>query len=183
MTLSLNKIIPVNKQILSSISIADSDVVIGFGHFNVIHPGHIRYLQYARSIGKKLVIALLGESLIDVSIRGEYFSEVDRAEGLASLHIVDKVYILNDIQISEFINHYKPKLFVLGKEYQKTIRNDILQAIKSLENFGGKPVYHAGEVHYASADLLHGSQHTIEEERRNHFSQTTKRQNIKILFP
>jgi rfaE bifunctional protein kinase chain/domain len=174
------KIIPIYKLNLSKIEKAQSDVVVGFGHFNVIHPGHIRYLQHARSLGKKLSIALLGESLIDEPHKKEYFSEIDRAIGLASLQIVDKVFILNEIQLNDFIQFYQPKIFVLGKEYQKTKRSDIIEAVQSLESFGGKPIYHAGEIHYASVDLLHGSQQSIEEERRNLFFQTTKRQNIQI---
>jgi rfaE bifunctional protein kinase chain/domain len=174
------KIIPINKINLKQIEKSQSDVVLGFGHFNVIHPGHIRYLQHARSIGKKLAIAILGESLIDEPQKKEYFSELDRAIGLASLQIVDKVFILNDINLKEFINQYQPKFFVLGKEYQKTKRIEIIEAIQKLETFGGKPFYHAGEIHYASVDFLHGTQQSIEEERRHHFSQTTKRQSIKI---
>ena len=38
-----------------------SDAVVCFGHFNVIHPGHIRYFQRARSHGKTLIVAVLAE--------------------------------------------------------------------------------------------------------------------------
>jgi rfaE bifunctional protein kinase chain/domain len=174
------KIISVNSINLKSFSKLDKDDVIGFGHFNVIHPGHVRYLQHAKSIGKKLSIALLGESLIEDPQKKEYFSETDRAIGLASLQIVDKVFILNDISLAGFIKQLQPMTFVLGKEYQKTKRVDIVNAVQSLEQYGGNPVYHAGEIHYANADLLHGSSQSIEEERKTLFQQTCKRQNIKI---
>ena len=36
--------------------------VLGYGHFNTIHPGHIRYLKHEKSLGDKLVIALIGDN-------------------------------------------------------------------------------------------------------------------------
>ena len=51
-----------------------SDVVLCFGHFNVIHPGHLRYFQRARTHGSRLVVALEGDSLIrDDRTRRECF--------------------------------------------------------------------------------------------------------------
>jgi len=176
------KIISVNSSNLKSFSKLQETEVLGFGHFNIIHPGHVRYLQHAKSIGSKLVIALLGETLIETPQRKEYFSEQDRAFGLASLHVVDKVYIINGISLNQFIAQTQPRTFVLGKEYKKTNRSEIIEAIQTLERNGGKPFYHAGEIHYASSDLLHGTSQSIEEERKLLFQQTCKRQNIKLKF-
>ena len=36
--------------------------ILTYGHFNTIHPGHIRYLNYARKLGEKLIIALIGDN-------------------------------------------------------------------------------------------------------------------------
>ena len=35
--------------------------VLAYGHFNTIHPGHIRYLRHTRGLGDKLVVALIGD--------------------------------------------------------------------------------------------------------------------------
>ena len=35
--------------------------VMVYGHFSAIHPGHIRYLKYAKLLGKKLIVSLLGK--------------------------------------------------------------------------------------------------------------------------
>ena len=37
------------------------DCVLAYGHFNTIHPGHIRYLRHARVLAKKMVVALIGD--------------------------------------------------------------------------------------------------------------------------
>ena len=36
--------------------------VLVFGHFSTIHPGHIRYLKYAKKLRKRLIVALLGDN-------------------------------------------------------------------------------------------------------------------------
>ena len=41
------------------------DCVLAYGHFNTIHPGHIRYLRHARSLGQKMVVALIGDGKTD----------------------------------------------------------------------------------------------------------------------
>ena len=57
-----------------------SEVVICFGHFNVLHPGHLRYFQHAKTHGSWLVVALEGDSLIQDAERDRMFPELDRAE-------------------------------------------------------------------------------------------------------
>ncbi len=153
-------------------------LVFCYGHFNIIHPGHIRYLQHAKSLGKKLYIALLGDALLTHTSKNQYFSELERANGIASLDFVDRVLILDQLGLDQAILKYKPKYLVLGKEFQNTERTDILQAKHAIESISGKIEYHAGEIHYASADLLHGSLKSLEDIRRTSFIQSCKRQNV-----
>ncbi|MBE7411838.1 MAG: PfkB family carbohydrate kinase [Leptospiraceae bacterium] len=164
---------------LNSIGKGD-DIVLCYGHFNIIHPGHIRFLQYARTLGKKLIVAVWGDRLVQENQRSKYFSQLERAEGVASIHFVDMVYILDKMTIDIFISNIKPAKFVLGKEFENTSRKDIKDAIASLDSYGGKIQYHAGEIHYASSELLHGSQQDIESERRHLFLQSCHRQGIEM---
>lgn len=68
----------------------------------------------------------------------------------------------------------------MGKELENTHREDIKAAVYSIEKQNGKVIFHAGEVHYASADLLHGSQQDLESERKHLFLQANKRQGIDL---
>ncbi|EMY76221.1 putative bifunctional protein RfaE, domain I [Leptospira weilii serovar Ranarum str. ICFT] len=159
---------------------SEDSLILCYGHFNVIHPGHIRFLQYAKSLGKKLKVAVLGDQSIPELQRNKYFHQMERAEGVASLHFVDLVYVLDKISLEDLSIRIKPSVLVLGKEFENTDRENIKEAISAIEKQNGKVVFHAGEVHYASADLLHGSQQDLESERKHLFLQTCKRQGIDL---
>ena len=47
---------------LKDINASHKGFVLTYGHFTTIHAGHIRYLKYAKSKGKKLIISLLGDN-------------------------------------------------------------------------------------------------------------------------
>lgn len=180
MTYPNSKIESITKKTLSSL-VSDKEVTsLGYGHFNIIHPGHIRYLQHGKSLGKHLYIAILGDSQIINTKNHHYFSEWDRAIGLASLNIVDRVFVLNEVDLSELILKLHPSFLVLGKEFLNSDRKDIKDAINACYSYNGQVEYHAGEVHYASSDLFHGSMKSIELERKQLFIQSCKRQNVNI---
>ena len=60
-----------------------NDFVLGYGHFTTIHPGHIRYLKYAKSIGSKLIIAIKGDEIDDDRQFPYQFNQKERAEALS----------------------------------------------------------------------------------------------------
>ena len=68
---------------------SSNEAALCFGHFNSIHPGHIRYFQYAALHGAQLIVALEGDSQMPLAVRDQLFCELDRAESLAALDIVD----------------------------------------------------------------------------------------------
>lgn len=184
---SINIMIPNSHKIESiedisqlSESPLEESLVLCYGHFNVIHPGHIRFLQYAKSLGKKLKVAILGDRDIAESQRSKYFHQMERAEGVASLHFVDSVYVLDKVSLKDLSVRIRPSVLVLGKELENTHREDIKAAVYSIEKQNGKVIFHAGEIHYASSDLLHGSQQELESERKHLFLQVCKRQEVKL---
>ena len=86
--------------------------VLAYGHFNTIHPGHIRYLRHARGLGKQLVVALIGDGKTKYA-----FQQQERAEALSLLGIADAVLLLEADEINTAIEALKPKVLVLGNEY------------------------------------------------------------------
>lgn len=147
-----------------------SDVVVCFGHFNVIHPGHIRYFQRARSHGKTLMVAVEGDDLITGAERNHFYSEKERAEAICGLHLVDLVVILDSGTLEDLIDLVQPALLVLGKEFKDNYRSRVAAAVGKIAEFGGSVVYDAGEIHYSTTELLYGSQSQIEEERWDQFN-------------
>lgn len=174
------KIFAVDTASVQKLAAQPEMTVLCYGHFNIIHPGHIRFLQYARSLGKRLITAIIGDSMIGEAGKGHYFTEAERASGVGSIAYVDQVFILNEIGLEIFAAQLKPAILVLGKEYENTTKQgpQLKKQLQRIEAVGIKIVFHAGEIHYASSDLLRGSIRDIEAERRQFFLQACRRQNL-----
>ena len=147
--------------------------ILAYGHFNTIHPGHIRYLRHARNLGAKLVVALIGDN----TATNYTFSQEERAEALSLLGISDFVLLLDGDELSKVIHEIKPSVVVLGNEYKD--KDDIQETIDIIEKRGGSVQFHAGEIHYATADLLTGSERDLRQQRRELFKAACRRQDIK----
>lgn len=89
------------------------------GCFDLLHPGHVRYLQQARALGDALLVALNG----DISVRAlkgparPINSEHDRAEVLAALACVDYVTIFHTERITDLARTIRPQVYAKGGDY------------------------------------------------------------------
>ena len=72
--------------------------VLAYGHFTTIHPGHIRYLRHARSLGSTLAVALIGDGNSDQNTY--LFRQPERAEALSLLGIASDLISILDIAYS-----------------------------------------------------------------------------------
>jgi len=144
-------------------------VALCFGHFNSIHPGHIRYFQYAALYGVQLIVALEGNTQMPLAVRDQVFSELDRAESLATLDIIDQVIILDDGSLQDLVKLLQPAALVLGKEFETNCPPRLIKAVNQAKEQGIDVVYAAGETRYSTADLLHGTQNELELERWQKF--------------
>ena len=172
-----HKIFSINDESVSDIVNRRERLVVCYGHFNVIHPGHKRYLKYARAQGDKLVIALQDDASL-INEVGQYFSEYERAEGISSLHIVDYVVILEKGKLDNFVKMVKPRILVLGSEHESEPDKKIDAAVVELKKYNGRVIYHAGETSYASVDLLHSRVDDLEREKVDLFKKACRNQHI-----
>ncbi len=148
--------------------------VLTYGHFSTIHPGHIRYLRHAKGLGNRLIVALIGDNS-----KTDYpFNQRDRAEAITLLGIVDAVLLLEADELDKAIDKLKPKILVLGNEY-KDISN-IQETLVKQKELGGIVQFHAGETHYATADLLISSERDLRQERKRLFQAACRRQEINV---
>ena len=147
-----------------------NDCALAYGHFDTIHPGHVRYLKYAKSIGKKLIVAIMGDSK-----KHDYpsfkFNQKERSETLAMLDIADIIICLKEEELSEVVKKIKPKALVLGKEKESPNNVDYQtrKAINLQIQLGGIVEFKAGEVNYSSAEVLYKSEGEILEKRKEEF--------------
>ena len=114
----------------------DIKIVATNGCFDILHIGHIRSLQKAKSIGNVLVVGLNSNSSIK-KLKGDkrpINNEKERAEVLAALSCIDIVTIFNEETAERFIEIVKPDIYVKGAEYPL----DKLPEAKMVNKYGGK---------------------------------------------
>jgi len=111
-------------------------IVFTNGVFDLLHPGHVRYLQAARAEGDALVIAINS----DRSVRGNkgpgrpIMPETERAEVLASLACVDAVVIFDDPTPAAIIDVVQPDILVKGADWAA----DAIVGRETVEARGGR---------------------------------------------
>ena len=151
--------------------------VLTFGHFNTIHHGHIRFLEYAKSKGKNLTVALIGDK-IEKGKRRFQFSQSERAKSLILLPLIDKIVLLKDDEIDLLVERSKPKYLILGREYEGNINPNIKKAIFLNKSNKRNVIFHSGDIQYSSKSLLNTSEKILEERRRKEFKLACSRSNL-----
>lgn len=121
-------------------------IVFVSGNFNILHPGHIRFLRFAKSCGNFLVAGVQSDSIAGASV---YVGEEHRLEALRSISDIDFSFIMR-VPPSEFICKLQPAVVVKGKEHEKC-KNFEQEAVDS---YGGKLLFSSGEVVFSSLELL-----------------------------
>ena len=112
---------------------SDGNVVVTTnGCFDVLHLGHLRYLQAARQLGDLLVVAVNSDSSVR-QLKGEnrpLVPEEERAEMLAGLGCVDYVVIFPELTPISLLSELKPSIHVKGGDYklEQLIEKDVVEA-------------------------------------------------------
>ena len=124
--------------IVSYLKKDDKKIVFTNGCFDLLHPGHVRYLESARRLGDILVVALNSDDSIR-RIKGEgkpYVREVERAEMLGALHSVDFVTTFSEDTPQTLIEELLPDVLVKGGDWSK----DQIVGRKTVEENGGQVI-------------------------------------------
>lgn len=129
-------------------------VVHCHGCFDLVHPGHLRYLQFARSLGDVLVVSLTGDAAVGKGADRPYIPQELRAENLAALQFVDWVVIDPHPTACELLETLRPDVYVKGREYAVSSDPRFLKEKEVVERHGGRVVFHSGDVVYSSTRLL-----------------------------
>ena len=116
------------------------------GHFNVVHPGHLRLFRFAKECSDYLVVGVESD---DVAGDAAHLPQEIRIEGLQSNIWVDDVVLITK-SVSQTIYDLRPDIVIKGKEFetQLNIEEEIIK------KYGGKLVFSSGETLFSSLDLL-----------------------------
>ena len=117
-------------------------IVFTNGCFDILHAGHVRYLETAKSFGDILMVGVNSDKSVR-TLKGEtrpINSEQDRALLIASLETVDYVIIFNEDTPYELINTIKPHTLVKGGDYagQKVVGQDLVSELRLVNFIEGK---------------------------------------------
>jgi rfaE bifunctional protein nucleotidyltransferase chain/domain len=154
---------PVQRKVVSPAALAENlqklrcagqTVVQCHGCFDIVHPGHIRYLQFARQLGDVLVVSLTGDAAVAKGPDRPYISEELRAESLAALEFVDWVVIDPHPTACELLALLRPDVFVKGREYAEATDPRFQREREVVERYGGRVAFHSGDVVFSSTRLV-----------------------------
>jgi len=117
-------------------------VVFTNGCFDLLHAGHVKYLETAKSFGDVLIIGLNSDKSV-TALKGEgrpINAQMDRAYILAALEVVDYVVIFDEDTPYKLIKAIKPHTLVKGGDYEgkEVIGQDIADELKLVEFLDGK---------------------------------------------
>jgi len=123
-----------------------NSTVLVSGIFNILHPGHMRLLKFAKKSGKKLTVVIEGDKLAG---NDAHIPESLRLEAVQSHNLVNEAFISDD-PIEIIINRIQPDIVVKGKEHE-LLENPELDAVQS---YGGRLLFSSGETFFSSVDLI-----------------------------
>jgi rfaE bifunctional protein kinase chain/domain len=124
----------------------ESQTVFVSGVFNILHPGHIRLLRFAREMGSRLVVAVTNDESAGSTAS---VPESLRLESVKSLRFVDDAFLFNgDVNVP--LLKLRPGIVVKGREHSLVFNPET----KALMSYGGRLVFGSGEAFFSSDDLI-----------------------------
>ena len=129
-------------------------IVLTNGHFDLLHVGHLRYLQSARRLGDALVVGLNSDASTRSRKPGRpLVPQEERAELLAALACVDVVVIFDDPTANALVGALHPEIYVKGGDWGLPGGPRPPEA-EVVESYGGRVVYLAYIPNHSTSSLI-----------------------------
>ena len=130
-------------------------IALCHGCFDVLHPGHVGYLQAAAARADTLVVSITSDDAIEKADGTRpHLPEELRAGHLAALACVDHVVVCAAETAAPVINRLRPDLYVKGSEYAASDDPRVAAERELVESLGGHVLFTSGSVVLSSTDLL-----------------------------
>lgn len=130
--------------------------VLCHGTFDLMHTGHIRYLQRARKEGDVLLVTVTADEFVNKGPGRPIFNEHLRAESLAALQCVDLVAINPAMTAVDALHAIQPSVYAKGSEYRvqaDDVTGNITREQDAVEAHGGE-MFFTDEITFSSSQLL-----------------------------
>lgn len=130
-------------------------VIMCHGVFDVVHPGHLRHLIYAKSKADILVASLTSDRHITKGVHRPHVPQDLRALNLAAFEIVDYVVIDPNENPIETLQRLKPDFFAKGYEYNASgLHPKTREEVEVVSSYGGEVIFTPGDIIYSSSHLI-----------------------------
>ena len=130
-------------------------VIMCHGTFDLVHPGHIRHLMYAKDHADVLVASLTSDSHINKANFRPFVPQDLRAMNLAALECVDYVIIDDDETPIENLKFIQPDFFAKGYEYSaEGIHPKTREEMAVIESYGGELLFTPGDLVLSSSAII-----------------------------
>lgn len=143
----------------------DKKLVFVSGVFNIVHPGHVRLLNFARECGDVLIVGLFCDDSPGVMLGFE-----DRKSALIAMESVREVVQVAPEDLAATLGILRPTVVVKGKEHE-TLSNPEGEVLSS---YGGHLIFASGDQKFSSRDLIRREfegGRTLQLQADNHFLQ------------
>ena len=144
-------------------------IVMCHGVFDLLHVGHIKHFEKAKSFGEILIVSITADKFVNKGPDRPAFNEDDRSDSLSAIKDVDYVVINKDFTATKLIQQIKPDIYCKGPDYKKKtndITKEIFNEIKSVKRVGGKIVYTRGKT-FSSSNIINRVSSNISENQKN----------------
>ena len=160
---SSNRILE-RSRLIARIAIARRDrkrIVLANGCFDVLHVGHIRYLEAARAQGDLLVVGINSDEQVR-RLKGEhrpFVPERERAEVIAALRFMDIVTVFTEPTVEALLLALKPDVHAKGTDYTE----DTVPERDVVRSYGGRVLIVGDPKDHSSTELIEAGAEIIND--------------------
>jgi rfaE bifunctional protein kinase chain/domain len=130
-------------------------VIMCHGTFDIVHPGHVRHMMYAREKADILVASLTSDAHINKANHRPFVPQQLRAMNLAAFEVVDYVIVDENPTPIENLKFLQPDYFAKGYEYFKDgVHPKTKEEVAVLESYGGEIIFTPGDIVYSSSSVI-----------------------------
>ena len=141
-------------------------VIMCHGVFDVVHPGHVTHLIYAKSKADVLVASITADHHITKGTHRPHVPQDLRAVNLAAFEVVDYVVIDRNAKPIENIRLIQPDYFAKGFEYATGgMPPKTVEEADAVQSYGGEIIFTPGDIVYSSSSLINLAPPSIKLEK------------------
>ena len=158
-------------------------IVLCHGVFDLLHIGHIKHLQEAKTFGDILIVTITPDKFVQKGPNRPAFNSQLRLEALQALECIDYVSINKWMTATDTIKLLKPHIYCKGPDYKKK-ENDVTKKIydeeKAINSIKGS-IKFTSDISYSSSNLLNNFFNIYTDKQKKYLKEISKKLSFKDI--